>query len=324
MSFVFRAKSQHRFRFRFRKLFLSRSFSSSTEFSRFVRFLDENGKERIGAPMHRSGESDGEPTHAQLIEGAAHSLTDRICTISKFLPPLPLLPVPMIFAVGLNYRAHVSETLTDENAQKADWREPSNPIIFGKNPNAIVAHRDDIIIPKVCVDVNPNEPAVDFESELAVIIGRPALDVSEEDALSYVFGYTIANDVSARDWQLRKDLGEGQWIRGKSFNSFCPLGPVTVLPSGFPNGIDNLRISSHLNGEEMQNSSTSQMIFSTAKLISFLSQDTTLLPGTVILTGTPEGVGFVRDPKVFLKPNDTISCEIENIGRLENSVVSKS
>jgi len=148
------------------------------------------------------------------------------------------------------------------------------------------------------------------------VIGTACKDVSEEDALSYVAGYTCGNDVSARHWQNNNG---GNWGWGKGFDTLCPLGPVLVTPEGIPNP-QSLRIKSILNGQTMQESSTSDMIFSCARVIAWLSQDTTLMPGTVILTGTPEGVGYARDPPVWLKAGDEISIEIEHIGALKNPI----
>jgi 2-keto-4-pentenoate hydratase/2-oxohepta-3-ene-1,7-dioic acid hydratase in catechol pathway len=155
---------------------------------------------------------------------------------------------------------------------------------------------------------------VDYEAELAVVIGKECKNVEVDQAGDYILGYTCANDVSARDCQIKIDK---QWARAKSFDTFCPLGPVieTDLDP------DNCQISSVLNGQVMQNSNTSDMIFDTAELISYLSKNMTLKPGTVILTGTPEGVGFARDEAVYLKPGDTIEIKIEGIGKLKNKVV---
>ena len=160
-------------------------------------------------------------------------------------------------------------------------------------------------------------PEVDYECELAVIIGKPARNVSLKEALDVVLGYTCANDVSARRWQ--KHGGGGQWIRGKSFDTFCPLGPRLVLKSELPSP-QSLAIRSVLNGRIMQESNTGDMMHSCAKLVSYLSHQVTLLPGTAILTGTPEGVGFARTPPVFLKAGDRIEIEIDGIGTLVNTV----
>lgn len=167
----------------------------------------------------------------------------------------------------------------------------------------------------------PVEPAssdkVDYEVELAVVIGQRAKNVARAQALSYVAGYTVANDVSARDWQLER--GGGQWSRGKSFDTFCPLGPALVTPDEIPDP-QNLQVKTVLNGQTMQDWNTRDMIFDVATLIEFLSHETTLWPGTVILTGTPQGVGMARTPPVFLRVGDTVLCEIEGIGALSNPV----
>ncbi|MDA0991275.1 MAG: fumarylacetoacetate hydrolase family protein, partial [Verrucomicrobia bacterium] len=190
---------------------------------------------------------------------------------------------------------------------------PKYPVLFMKNPAAACGHGAAIRIPKICQD------EVDYEAELAVIIGKPCRDVSEADALKYVAGYTVANDVSARIWQ--QELCGGQWVRGKSFDTFAPMGPVMVTADELTDP-NSLSIKSDLNGTVLQDSNTADMIFSVATLVSFLSQDMTLLPGTVILTGTPEGVGWVKKPRVLLHPGDQMAVEIGQIGRLSNPVVA--
>jgi 2-keto-4-pentenoate hydratase/2-oxohepta-3-ene-1,7-dioic acid hydratase in catechol pathway len=162
-------------------------------------------------------------------------------------------------------------------------------------------------------------PEVDFELELAVVIGQAAKDVSAAEALDYVLGYTVANDVSARRWQGGR--GSGQWVRGKSFDTFCPLGPELVTTDELADP-QNLNMNCVLDGRTMQDANTSDMIFPVSELISFLSTGTTLLPGTVILTGTPSGVGFTRKPPVFLMPGNTIDMTVEGIGTLSNPVES--
>jgi len=161
---------------------------------------------------------------------------------------------------------------------------------------------------------------VDYEVELAVVIGKACKNVTREKALDYVLGYTVANDVSARDWQIR--LGGGQWSRGKTFDTFCPLGPCIVTLDEFddPNA---LPLRTRLNGETVQNSNTSDLIFDVASVVAFLSGSTTLLPGTVILTGTPEGVGMAASPPRWLRPGDVVECEIDGIGTLRNPVVAE-
>jgi len=214
----------------------------------------------------------------------------------RLLPPL--VP-PNILAIGLNYRAH---------ARESGHELPDHPALFIKATTALVGPEASIVLPRMAPD------EVDYECELAVVIGRTAKHVDEEDALQYVLGYTCANDVSARDVQQRLDI---QWARAKSFDTFAPLGPwieTELDPS-------NAGIRTRLNGRLMQESNTSDLIFSVPALVSWLSQSMTLLPGTVILTGTPSGVGFARTPPVFLRPGDVVEVEIDGIGTLRNPVV---
>ena len=156
---------------------------------------------------------------------------------------------------------------------------------------------------------------IDYEGELAVVIGQQARDVAVEDALGYVLGYTVANDVSARDAQF----GDGQWLRGKSSDGFCPLGPVLVTADEVDD-VQDLDVRTYLNGEEMQSGNTSDMIFSVAEIIAYASRYITLLPGDVLLTGTPPGVGFARTPQVFLSAGDVVEVEVGSIGRLRTTV----
>jgi len=259
-----------------------------------IRFLDASGKIQYG---ERVDERSARLIHGNIFE--AYNSTDNIVKIEKLLAPI----VPAsILCIGLNYRHHAEET----GAQI-----PEHPILFIKSSNALHNPGDPILIPNVA----PGE--VDYECELAVIIGKPAKNVSRDNALEYVLGYTCANDISARRWQ--KHGGGGQWCRGKSFDTFCPLGPCLVTADEIPNPND-LKIKTILNGKTMQDWTTSDMIFDVPTLISFLSQGTTLLPGTAILTGTPQGVGFARTPRVFLKAGDEVTIEIEHIGALINPV----
>jgi len=210
----------------------------------------------------------------------------------------PVSP-PNIFAIGRNYRAHVEET---------GARMPDSPLVFLKATTSVIGPNDAIELPASA----PSE--VDFEAELAIVIGRRARNIAPADALSHVLGYTCANDVSARDCQA----GDKQWSRAKGFDTFCPLGPWIVTPDELdPN---DCLIRSRLNGETMQESNTSKMLRGCQELISYLSHQFTLLPGTVILTGTPEGVGFARTPPIFLTPGDRIEIEIDGIGTLTNTV----
>ena len=223
--------------------------------------------------------------------------------ISKILAPLE---PRALLCIGLNYRQHAAET----NAPLPQW-----PVLFFKNPASVQNPGDSIELPRWLASGK-----VDYECELAVVIGRRCKNVSRADAPGCVLGYTCANDVSARDWQ--KEGGGSQWCRGKSFDTFCPLGPVLVTPDEIPNP-NALRISTKVNGETLQDSSTSDMIFDVPTLIEFLSGSTTLLPGTVILTGTPSGVGMARTPARWLQPGGTVTVEIEKIGALTNPVVEE-
>lgn len=266
---------------------------------RMVRFLDEKGRECYGHNFR-----DG---HAMLLEGHLFQglqETGIRVSVKKLLAPLQ---PAAILCIGLNYRKHAVET---------GIKIPEYPVLFMKNPAAIADPGDPIVLPKVCV----NPPQVDYEAELAAVIGKPARNVSAAKALDYVLGYTAGNDVSARWWQ--QHAGASQWIRGKSFDTFCPLGPELVTADEIPDP-QNLQLRCILNNEVMQDGNTSDMIFSVAQLIAFLSEGTTLLPGTIILTGTPSGVGFVRQPPVFLKPGDVVSIEVEGIGMLTNPVVEE-
>ena len=217
----------------------------------------------------------------------------------------PIEP-PDILCIGLNYRRH---------AEEGKAAIPKHPVLFMKTSTAIQHPGEPIRLPRKLTSSR-----VDYECELAVVIGRECCNVSKDEALDYVLGYTCANDVSARDWQ--KDGGGGQWCRGKTFATFCPLGPclVTTDEISDPN---SLSIRTVLNGEVMQDWNTNDMIFDVPTLIEFLSGSTVLAPGTVILTGTPHGVGMARNPPVFLKDGDSVSIEIENIGTLTNPVVDE-
>ena len=235
--------------------------------------------------------------------------TGKIAVIHERLAPL--MPTN-IFCIGLNYRAHAEETGS---------AIPTTPVVFMKPVSAVNDPGKPIRLPKVSHEGGE----VDYECELAVVIGKAGRDIPESQALDHVLGYTVANDVSARKWQ--KQSGGGQWIRGKGFDTFCPLGPVLVTAGNGEDEIADpqaLEISTTIDGQIMQQSSTSDMIFTVAQLIAFLSQDTTLLPGTVILTGTPQGVGVARDPKLFLKQGMNVTVAIKGIGEVSNPVVDAS
>lgn len=262
---------------------------------RIIRFIDNQGRTQFGAERERGV--------AEVLRGEPMgelATTGETAVIQKLLAPVA--PVN-IFCVGLNYRAHAAE---------ANLPIPDAPVLFMKPTSAVSNPGDPIRIPACC----QHGPEVDYECELAVVIGKRTRSVSEQQALEQVYGYTVANDVSARRWQ--KNNG-GQWVRGKAFDTFCPLGPVLVTRDEIPDP-HRLQLRTTLNGQIMQSGSTDDMIFTVAQIVSFISQDTTLLPGTVILTGTPPGVGFARRPPVFLRRGDTITVHVEEIGALTNPV----
>ncbi|HSH69858.1 MAG TPA: fumarylacetoacetate hydrolase family protein [Deferrisomatales bacterium] len=262
---------------------------------RIIRFVDAGGQSWFGR------EVDG--GRAEVLDGdlrAGFGATGKVVEVRRRLAPLA--PVNL-FCVGLNYRAHAAE---------AGLPLPESPVLFMKPTTAVCGPGDPIRLPACAAG-----PEVDYECELAVVIGTEARDVPEDRALEHVFGYTAANDVSARRWQQHNG---GQWVRGKSFDSFCPLGPVLVTRDEIPDP-QTLGLRTLLNGAVMQEGCTDDMIFPVARIVSFLSQDTTLLPGTVILTGTPPGVGFVRNPPVFLRPGDRVTVEVDGVGAMTNPVV---
>lgn len=262
----------------------------------FARCIDEHGEAVYVAPADGGGWTllKGDPFAGGLTAAGA------AVKPARWLPPVEPRAV---LCIGKNYAAHAAEM----DSEKPDW-----PVLFMKNPGAVSAHEQPIVLPAVCGD------EVDYEAELAVVIGRAAKNVRQAEALDYVLGYTCANDVSARIWQREK--GGGQWIRGKSFDTFAPLGPVLVTADAIPDP-QVLDVSMTVSGETLQQGSTRNMIFPVAELIAFLSQDTTLLPGTVLLTGTPEGVGWARNPKRTLRPGDETAVTITGIGTLRNRVM---
>ena len=257
---------------------------------KITRYQDKQGQ------IHYAG--DGKKMTGDIF--GKFTVTNEPAQVAKLLAPV--VP-PLFFCIGLNYRQHAEETGAPL---------PPHPILFVKSPAALQNPGDPIELP---TRLKSNE--VDYECELAVVIGKTCKNVSKAKALDYVLGYTCANDVSARDWQ--KNGGGGQWCRGKTFDTFAPLGPCLVTKDEIPNP-NALAIKTIINGETLQNSNTADMIFDVPTLIEFLSGSTTLLAGTVILTGTPQGVGMARNPKRWLKPGDTVTIEIEKIGQLTNPV----
>ncbi|PKN28754.1 MAG: 5-carboxymethyl-2-hydroxymuconate isomerase [Deltaproteobacteria bacterium HGW-Deltaproteobacteria-21] len=266
---------------------------------RIIRFLDADDVVRYGYDY-----ADGS---AAVLEGNPFEEIKKKGERKRVKKLLAPLEPAAILCIGLNYHRHAQET---------GAVIPSHPVLFMKNPAALNNPEDPIVLPSSCLD----PPQVDYEAELAVVIGKAAKNVPAARALEHVLGYTAANDVSARRWQ--KHAGGGQWVKGKSFDSFCPLGPALVTPDEIPDP-QSLQLQCILNGEVMQETNTSDMIFSVAVLIEFLSTGMTLKPGTVILTGTPSGVGYVRKPPVYLKAGDRVEIRIERIGSLINPVTEE-
>ncbi|MFL2938185.1 MAG: fumarylacetoacetate hydrolase family protein [Opitutales bacterium] len=265
---------------------------------RIFRYLDQAGHMGFGR-FDEQGQT-------FLIEKKADGdfeTTDQRITPFRLLTPIDFR---CIYAIGLNYRAHAEET---------GMAIPQHPMVFMKAPTAIQNPGDPIVIPRYL-----RSDKVDYEGELGVVIGRPCKNVEPSEALSYVLGYTCVNDVSARDWQ--KEKGEGQFCRGKTFDTFCPAGPCLTTADEIPDP-SKLTLRTYLNQDKVQESGTDDLIFDVPTLISFLSGSTTLLPGTLILTGTPSGVGEARDPKRFLVPGDEVTVEIDGVGILTNPVVEE-
>lgn len=240
------------------------------------------------------------------IEVLAGRPFDKIRRTNKVFPLdsvkllAPVSP-PNILAIGLNYRRHAAES---------NLPQPQHPLLFLKATTSVIGPDEPIRLPKAAPD------EVDYEAELCIVIGSTAHHVSEAEALNCVFGYTCGNDVSARNVQLKQDT---QWARGKSFDTFCPLGPwieTDLDPDKTPIGL-------RLNGRTMQESNTDDLIFPCARIVSFLSRCLTLLPGTVIMTGTPAGVGFARKPPVFLNAGDVVEVHVGGIGVLRNPVATE-
>jgi len=264
---------------------------------KIVRF-ESAGATRLGS-LH----ADGRTT---ILEGDLFGTlrdTGAVAKVDKLLAPLEPRD---ILCIGLNYKQHAAES----GAQP-----PAHPVLFMKNSGALQHPGDPIVLPRKL-----RSDEVDYECELAIVIGKTCHNVGRADALEHVLGYTCANDVSARDWQ--RNGGGGQWCRGKSFATFCPLGPCIVTTDEIPDP-NTLTIRTVLNGQVMQDWNTDDMIFDVPAIIEFMSASMLLRPGTVILTGTPHGVGFARKPPVFLRPGDAVTVEIEKIGSLTNPVVEE-
>jgi 2-keto-4-pentenoate hydratase/2-oxohepta-3-ene-1,7-dioic acid hydratase in catechol pathway len=263
-----------------------------------IRYLDPNRQEKYaslqadGTSLEISGDILGEV-----------SVTGKTASVAKRLAPI--VPTDLI-CIGLNYRQH---------AKEAQCPLPEHPVVFLKAKSSLQNPGDPICLPR-----HLRSDQVDYECELAVVIGRRCKNVSRDEALKYVLGYTCSNDISARDWQNK--WGGSQWSRGKSFDTFAPLGPCLVTTNDIPNP-NALKIKLDIDGEVMQDWNTDDMIFDVPTLIEFLSGSTTLLPGTVILTGTPQGIGAARKPQRWLQAGETVTVAIEKIGALINPIIDE-
>jgi len=233
------------------------------------------------------------------IERELSAFSGDVIEAPEFLRPI-LAPSKML-AIGLNYVDHIRET---------NQKQPERPILFGKFPSSLNDPYGKIVIDEELTERG------DYEVELAAVIGKRTRRVSEQEALDSVFGYTVANDVSARDWQT----ADVQFDRSKSFDTFCPIGPWITTADEVPDP-QGLAMKSWVNGELRQDSSTKEMLFGIAYLIHYLSRGMTLEVGDVLLSGTPSGVGSAMDPPRFLSPGDVVECEVEGLGRLRNPVV---
>ncbi len=273
---------------------------------RLVRFISDDGKIYLGEENKEFG------CVARVVEGSIYNVdtlrrTGEYRYIAILLSPI----VPRdIFCIGLNYMRHYEEL-----SKKIGIKLPGRPVVFMKSTSSLNRHGGNISLPILGEEGNEQ---LDYEVELCVVISKPAKNVSAENAFEYIAGYTVANDVSQRYWQ--NNAGAGQWIKGKSFDGFSPLGPVFVTRDEVKNP-QNLRCISRVNGEIRQDSNTADMIFTIGQCIEWVTKGMTLLPGTVILTGTPEGVGAGFSPQKFLKRGDVVTCEVEGIGELRNQIV---
>jgi 2-keto-4-pentenoate hydratase/2-oxohepta-3-ene-1,7-dioic acid hydratase in catechol pathway len=244
---------------------------------------------------------EGGPDVLHAVAGLADRAGATTYPISQAKWHAPIVDPRKIICVGLNYRDHAAESGSPI---------PKDPVLFSKYPTALIGHGETIVLPRVSQEV-------DYEAELVIIIGKKGRHIAKDRAFDYVAGYSVGHDVSARDWQLKKD-GK-QWMVGKTFDTFAPVGPMLVTRDEVANPC-NLPIRLRLNGNVMQNSNTNQMIFNVEDLLAYISQVMTLEPGDLIFTGTPPGVGTARKPPVFMKDGDSVEVEIEGLGVLRNSV----
>ncbi|EGC42514.1 fumarylacetoacetate hydrolase [Histoplasma capsulatum var. duboisii H88] len=278
-------------------------------FSRLIRFLSQDGRIYYGDPLLPANTTDiSQATTARLISGdifRSPVLTGTTKPISRLLSPLAQNDISSIRCLGLNYAQHAAE---------ASMPIPQYPVLFYKPPAALAGPADDIPIPRIAQEC----PGVDYECELVIVMGKKCRDVSEKEALEYVLGYAVGNDVSHRGWQLKR--GGGQWGIGKGFDGWAPFGPGIVTTEVLGDARD-LGIGTKLNGVVVQKSSTRDLIFGVKSAVSWLSKGCTLGPGDLIFTGTPQGVGMGRNPPLWLKHGDMVEVSLEGVGTCQNRVV---
>ncbi|XP_018348646.1 PREDICTED: fumarylacetoacetate hydrolase domain-containing protein 2 isoform X2 [Trachymyrmex septentrionalis] len=298
----------------------SRNFSVSCALDmRFVQFTNKNGgPQHLGVQLKQGGDiiavsavdSRIPNTLKKFLEGGDDLLkkAKRIVAEGRSITPeadvnllAPIARMDKLACIGLNYSGH---------CQEQGIPTPESPIVFSKFPSNIIGPRDNILLPQI-------SDKVDWEAELAVVIGKKCKGLSNDDVEDCIFGYTVAQDITARDWQKRNG---GQFLLGKGMDTFCPLGPAVVTKEAISE-INNLSVRTWVNGNLKQDGNTSELIFKPHEIVAYLSQFVTLLPGDVILTGTPAGVGFARKPPEYLQRGDVLETEIESLGRLRNKVI---
>ncbi|RWA08330.1 hypothetical protein EKO27_g6785 [Xylaria grammica] len=277
-------------------------------FTRLVRFLARNGKIYYGDAILPQGVTDlAQTKKAKIIDGnifGQHQVTDTVVDVWQLLAPLAFESVRTVRCLGLNYALH---------AKEAGLPIPKYPVLFYKPVTSLAGPTESIPVHKQAQE----SLGLDYECELVIVIGKTCSDVSESEALNYVLGYAVGNDVSHRDWQIQR--GGSQWSLGKGFDGWAPYGPG-IVSSEVIKDPQTLKISTRLNGKTVQESNTADMIFNVKKTISFLSKGHTLLPGDLIFTGTPSGVGMGRKPQLWLRDGDIVEVELEGVGICTNKV----
>jgi len=273
---------------------------------RFIRFSDESGSILYGEPSASDITKKLEGISVPVLSGDPFTglkKSGKSATVKKLLSPIESTPI--IQCIGLNYAQH---------AKEANLTPPTYPVVFVKPADALTGPYDD-------VSIHPEaQSQLDYEGELTVIIAKDGKNIPASSALDYVLGYTVGNDVSARNFQIPATISGGQFGYAKSFDAFAPIGPAVTLPSAIPDP-QKLTYTTKVNGEERQKTGTDDMIWSVKQIIEHLSRGTTLRKGTVIMTGTPSGVGLFMEPKGFLKDGDVVEITVEGVGSIANKVV---